>query len=85
MSSYDIFDWQDREPVMLQLEEEYDGEPSGAIIRGKYNYIAYDGNLKQAWANGIGCVLIHEASLNKLNLDTTKTATDFAIVGLLMI
>ncbi len=28
---YDIFDWQDREPVMLQLEEDYDDEPSGAI------------------------------------------------------
>ena len=75
--SYDIFDWQDREPVMLQLEEEYDGEPSGAIIRGKYNYMAYDGNLKQAWANGIGCVLIHKSILEQIEFRYDKDRDGF--------
>lgn len=62
-ASYDIFDWHDREPVMIQIKEEHDEEPSGAHIKGKHNLLAYDGNLTQAWANGIGCVLIHRSIL----------------------
>ena len=51
---------------MLQLEEDYDGESSGAIVRGRFNHQAYDGSLQQAWANGIGCVLIHRSILEKV-------------------
>lgn len=75
--SYDIFDWQDREPVMLQLEEEHDGEPSGAIVRGKHNLMAYDGTLKQAWANGIGCVLIHRSILELIEFRYDKERDGF--------
>ena len=75
--SYDIFDMHDREPVMLQLEEDNDGEPSGAIIRGKYNYNAYDGTLKQAWANGVGCTLIHRNVLEKVKFRFDKDRDGF--------
>ena len=76
--SYDIFDMHDREPVMLQLEEAYDSEPSGAIIRGKHNYGAYDGTLKQAWANGVGCTLIHKSVLEKVKFRFDKDRDGFS-------
>ena len=75
--SYDIFDMHDREPVMLQLEEDNDGEPSGAIIRGKHNYNAFDGTLKQAWANGVGCTLIHRSVLEKVKFRFDKDRDGF--------
>ena len=75
--SYDIFDMHDREPVMLQLEEDNDSEPSGAIIRGKYNYNAYDGTLKQALANGVGCTLIHRNVLEKVKFRFDKDRDGF--------
>jgi uncharacterized protein YciU (UPF0263 family) len=75
--SYDIFDWQDREPVMLEVEEEFDGEPSGGLIRGKYNTTAFDGTLKVAWANGVGCTLIHKSILEKIPFRYDKDRDGF--------
>jgi len=75
--SYDIFDWQDREPVMLQLEEDYDGESSGAIVRGRFNHQAYDGSLQQAWANGVGCTLIHRSILEQIKFRYDKERDGF--------
>jgi GT2 family glycosyltransferase len=76
--SYDIFDMHDREPVMIQLEEDNDSEQSGAVIRGKYNYGAFDGTLKQAWANGVGCTLIHKSVLEKVKFRFDKDRDGFS-------
>ena len=75
--SYDIFDMHDREPVMLQIEDEYDGEAHAAIKRGKYILTEYDGTLKQAWANGIGCILIHRSVLEKFEFRYDKDRDGF--------
>lgn len=64
--SYDIYDYHYRESVIIDVREEYDGEPSGGVIRGRNLMMSYDGNLKEPWANGIGCMLIHKSILKEV-------------------
>lgn len=64
--SYDILDLHEREPVVIDVVEEHDGEPVGGIIRGKYKTTTYDGTLQQAFLNGIGCMLIHKSVLKEV-------------------
>lgn len=75
-ASYDIFDAQDREPVVIRTDTNYDGEET-AIIRGKYNHFWYDGFCKQAWANGVGCALIHRSVLEKVEFRYVKDNSAF--------
>ena len=63
--SYDIYDAEDREPLVMRIDNSFDGE-DGAIIKGHYSQLWYDGKLKQAWSNGVGCCLIHRTVLQKI-------------------
>lgn len=63
--SYDIYDGEDREPLVMRIDNSYDGE-DGAIVKGQYSQTWFDGNLKQAWSNGVGCCLIHRSVLEQI-------------------